>query len=201
VTTLTATVADVHRITPDVKQFRLVAEEHGFEYEPGGHTMVHFESDGEEEEARPYTAVNLPGGSEDELVLAIGRYEGGNGSVYMHERAPGDEIEVEPVDGDLHLRDPERDAVLLATGTGITPLYPMLEQYAKAGSGAAHLVFGERDREDLTFRESLDRLRAEHGNVTVDYVLSDAGEAWNGRVGHVQDHLPDALDGLDGTEF
>jgi ferredoxin-NADP reductase len=53
VTTLTATVADVHRITPDVKQFRLVAEEHGFEYEPGGHTVVHFESDGEEE-ARPY---------------------------------------------------------------------------------------------------------------------------------------------------
>jgi NAD(P)H-flavin reductase len=62
-------------------------------------------------------------------------------------------------------------------------------------------VFGERDREHPIFRESLDRLRAEHGNVTVDYVLSGAGEAWNGRVGHVQDHLPDALDGLDGTGF
>jgi ferredoxin-NADP reductase len=187
-------------MTPDVKQFRLVVDDHTFEYEPGQHTMVHFENDGEEE-ARPYTAANLPGGSEDELVLAIKRYEGGNASVFMHERVPGDEVEIEEVDGNLHLRDPERDAVFLATGTGITPLYPMLKQYAKGGSGEAHLVFGERDREHLIFRESLDQLRAEHANVGVDYVLSEPDDAWNGRTGHVQDHLPDALDGLEGTDF
>lgn len=197
--TLTATVTDVHRMTPDVKQFRLVAEDHVFEYEPGQHTMVHFENDGEEE-ARPYTAANLPAGNE--LVLAIKRYEGGNGSVFMHERTPGDEIEIEEVGGNLRVRDFERDAVFLATGTGITPLYPMLKQYAAEGSGEAHLVFGERDREHIIFRESLDQLRAEHRNVTVDYVLSgEDWEGWNGPTGHVQDHLPDLLEGLEGTDF
>ncbi|ELZ35111.1 phenol hydroxylase [Halogeometricum pallidum JCM 14848] len=197
--TLTVTVADVHRMTPDVKQFRLVSEDHVFEYDPGQHTMVHFEADGEEE-ARPYTAANLPG--TNQLVLAIKRYDDGTGSVFMHERTPGDEITVEEVDGNLHVRDFDRDAVFLATGTGITPLYPMVKQYAREGDGDAHLVFGERDQEHLIFRESLDQLRAEEENLDVDYVLSDAedDEAWNGRTGHVQDHLPDALDGVDFAE-
>jgi ferredoxin-NADP reductase len=196
--TLSVTVADVHRMTPDVKQFRLVADDYTFEYEPGQHTMVHFESDGEEE-ARPYTAANLPG--TDELVLAIKRYEDGNASVFMHERTPGDEIEVEEVDGNLHVRDFDRDAVFCATGTGITPLYPMVKQYAREGSGDAHLLFGERDQEHLIFRESLDQLRAEHENLGVEYVLSDpADDAWNGRTGHVQDHLPDAVGDLTETD-
>jgi ferredoxin-NADP reductase len=198
--TITVTVSDVHRMTPDVKQFRLVADDHTFEYEPGQHTAVHFENDGEDD-SRPYTAANLPGGDGNELILAIKRYDDGNGSVFMHERTSGDEIEIEEVDGNLHVRDLDRDAVFLATGTGITPLYPMLKQYAVEGSGEAHLVFGERDREHLIFRESLDQLRVEHEDLSVDYVLSDADEAWNGLTGHVQDHLPDALDDLDGTDF
>jgi ferredoxin-NADP reductase len=201
--TIPVTVTDVHRMTPDVKQFRLVADDHTFEYEPGQHTMVHFPNDGEEE-ARPYTAATLPGSDGvDELVLAIKRYDDGNCSVWMHERTPGDEIEVEGVDGNLYVRDLNRDGVFLATGTGITPLYPMVRQYAREGSGTAHLLFGERDREHLIFRESLDQLRAEHDDLAVDYVLSDADDGeWNGRTGHVQDHLPDALDvGLDGTDF
>ena len=193
--TLTVTVADVHRMTPDVRQFRLVADDHAFEYDPGQHTMVHFEADGEEE-ARPYTAANLPG--TNQLVLAVKRYDDGTGSVFMHERTPGDEIEIEEVDGNLYVRDFDRDAVFLATGTGITPLYPMVKQYAREGEGDAHLVFGERDQAHVIFRESLDQLRAEHGNLAVDYVLSDADdEAWNGRTGHVQDHVSDVLDGVD----
>ncbi|WP_436926900.1 ferredoxin--NADP reductase [Halosimplex amylolyticum] len=197
--TISVTVADVHQMTPDVKQFRLVADDHEFRYEPGQHTEIHFELDGEDE-TRPYTAANLPG--TNQIVLAIKRYDDGNGSVYMHERTPGDEIEIEPVDGNLAVRNLDRDAVFVATGTGITPLYPMLKQYARVGVGAAQLVFGERDQEHLIFRESLDQLHAEHEDLSVDYVLSDADGAWAGRTGHVQDHLPDALDGgLDGADF
>jgi ferredoxin-NADP reductase len=196
--TLTVTVADVHQMTPDVKQFRLVADDHTFEYRPGQHTMVHFETAGEDE-ARPYTAATVPGTSQ--IALAIKHYEGGTGSTFMHERTPGDEIEIDPVDGTLYVRTFDRDAVFLATGTGITPLYPMLRQYARDGDGDAHLVFGERDQEHLVFRESIDQLQAEHENVAVDYVLSDPESSWPGRTGHVQDHLPDALDGFDGADY
>ncbi|WP_225333011.1 ferredoxin--NADP reductase [Halomicrobium urmianum] len=189
--TLPVTVADVHQMTPDVKQFRLVAEDHTFEYEPGQHTHIHFEQDGEEVE-RPYTAACLPGTGQ--IVMAIKRYDDGTASVWMHERTPGDEIEINEVDGDLYVRDLDRDAVFVATGTGITPIYPMLKQYAREGEGNAHLVFGERDEDHLIFRESLDQLNAEHDHVDVDYVLSKADDDWPGREGHVQDHLPDALE-------
>ncbi|WP_255170793.1 ferredoxin--NADP reductase [Natrononativus amylolyticus] len=192
--TLSATLTDVHRMTPDVKLFRLVVDGHTFEYEPGQHTTIHFESDGEEV-TRPYTAIAQPG--TNNLVLAIKRYDDGTASVYMHERSPGDEIELEPVDGNLHLRDPTRDAVFIATGTGITPLYPMLTQYARDGEGNARLVFGERDQEHLIFRESLEQLRASNATVSVEYVLSDAENDWGGRTGHVQDHLPGTLEPIE----
>ncbi len=194
--TISVTVADVHRMTPDVKQFRLVAEDHTFDYRPGEHTHIHFEQDGEEVE-RPYTAITQPG--TNQICLAIKRYDDGTASVWMHDRTPGDEIEIDEVDGNLYVRDLDRDAVFVATGTGITPIFPMLKQYAREGEGTAHLVFGERDQEHLIFRESLDQLRAENGDIAVDYVLSDAADdaSWDGRTGHVQDHLPGALDDVD----
>ncbi|WP_276272577.1 ferredoxin--NADP reductase [Haloarcula litorea] len=195
--TVTATIAGIHQLTPDVKQFRLVADDHRFTYEVGQHTMVHFENDGEEA-ARPYTAVNLP--RSNELVLAIKRYEGGNGSVYMHERTTGDEVEVEPVDGDLTLQTLDRDVAFIATGTGITPILPMLKQYARGGTGDAHLLFGERDEEHLIFHETLDQLRSDYREVTLDYVLSEPADSWHGRTGHVQEHVPDALGDLDATD-
>ncbi|MFD1647923.1 FAD-binding oxidoreductase [Haloarchaeobius litoreus] len=78
-----AEVRNLHQVTPDVKQFRLVADDHEFPFEPGQHTMVRFENDGEEE-TRPDTAINRP--ETDELVLAIKRYEDGTTSI--HRRSP-----------------------------------------------------------------------------------------------------------------
>jgi ferredoxin-NADP reductase len=137
--TPTAAIADAHRTSSEVKQLRLVDDDHTFEYEPGQHTMVRFGNDGEEE-ARPDTAGNLPGGSEDELVPTTERSDDGNASVFVYGRTPGDGIEVEEVDGYLRPRDPERDPVSLVTGTGIAPLYPTLERCAGEGSGEVHLV-------------------------------------------------------------
>ncbi len=39
-------ITSIHRMTPRVKQFELVADE-TFEYEPGQHTQLHFERDGD----------------------------------------------------------------------------------------------------------------------------------------------------------
>lgn len=83
-------------MTPRVKQFRLRVEGHRFEYEPGWHTTVRFERDGEEV-VRPYTPTSLPG--TDEITLAIERYDDGTASVYVHEHEHGDEIELGEPEG------------------------------------------------------------------------------------------------------
>lgn len=200
--TYSATIEDVHQMTPDVKQFRLVADDHEFDFRPGQHTQIHFEGDGDvaeegEEVVRPYTATNLPG--TNQLTLAIRRYDDGTASVWMHDREYGDEVELDEVDGNLYVRDFDSDVAFVATGTGITPMAAMLKAYVKEGSGDAHLFFGEKTQEDLIYRETFDQLHAEHESVHVHYSLSE--EEWDGPTGHVQDHVADELDSLDGMDF
>lgn len=183
---VTTRVEAIHRVTPTVKQFRLRAPGHTFEYEPGQHTTVRFEQDGEEVE-RPYTPTSRPG--TDELTLAIKRYDDGTASVWMHERERGDEVELGDLHGDLHLRDPKRDVAFVATGTGITPMIAMLKDYVDRGEGDARFYFGETDREHVIYRETLDQFDADYGNVDVTYSLSR--EDWDGPTGHVQGHVVD----------
>ncbi|WP_101297818.1 ferredoxin--NADP reductase [Halegenticoccus soli] len=194
--THTATVASIRQITPDVKQFRLVVPDHEFDFEPGQHTQIHVRNDGEEV-VRPYTATNLPG--TNQLTLAIKRYPDGTASTYMHERERGDEIEIEELDGNLSLRDADADVAFVSTGTGITPMMAMLKRYVEEGTGEAHFFFGEKDREHLIYRETLDQFEAGHEDVHVHFSLSR--EDWDGLTGHVQEHLPDALETLDDTHF
>lgn len=196
--TLDVTLRSVHRMTPNVKQFVLEADDHRFDYRPGQHTAVHFEEEGDEEVVRPYTSTALPGTRR--ITLAVKRYPDGTASTWLHDREVGDEITIEEVDGNLYLRDLDRDAVFLATGTGLTPMVAMSKQYALEATGSAHLFFGETDEEHLFYRETLDQLAADHPDFEVTYVLSDAGDGWDGPEGHVQDHLDDRLDGFGGRD-
>jgi ferredoxin-NADP reductase len=196
--TYTATLASIHRMTPNVKQFRLVVDDHEFDYRPGQHTTVHM-PDGDDEAVRPYTPTSLPG--TNQLTLMIKRYDDGTVSVYMHDRDPGDEIEIGDVEGNLYLRELDRDVAFVATGTGITPMIAMLKHYLRDGSGDAHFFFGEKDREHVMYRETLDQLEAENENLSVTYSLSEPDTDWNGPSGHVQEHLFERLDDAAGTDF
>ncbi|MDY6771430.1 MAG: FAD-dependent oxidoreductase [Candidatus Nanohaloarchaea archaeon] len=183
-----ASLRSIHQMTPTVKQFQLELEEGTWEFQPGQHTVIHFEQDGEEV-ARPYTPTSRPG--TDTFTLAIKRYDDGTASVYMHEREPGDVIEVEEPDGNLYVRDYDSDVVFVSTGTGITPMVAMLKDYLDNGTGDAYFFFGEKTQDHLMYRETLDQLEAEHDNLTVVYSLSD--EDWSGREGFVQEHIDDVL--------
>jgi len=129
------------------------------------------------------------------LVMAVKRYDGGTCSVWLHRRSVGDTISLMPPSGTLQLRAPTRDAVFLATGTGLTPMLAMLTPYLEAEGGRATLLYGERTQADLMYRATLDRLAATHPSLSVTYVLSD--ETWDGPTGHVQDHLGPVLARLD----
>jgi ferredoxin-NADP reductase len=70
--TLEATITSIQQLTPDVKEFVLEAGGHIFEYEPGQHTRIRYETDAEGKGmGRPYTATTLPGSSS--ITLAIYR--------------------------------------------------------------------------------------------------------------------------------
>lgn len=192
---LDATVAGTYPLTPRVKQLLLRAKGHTFDHRPGQHVSVRLERDDGPPLYRPYSPVNSPG--TDTLALAVKRYEEGTCSVWLHERSVGDTVSLTPPSGNLHLQDEHRDVLFLATGTGLTPMIAMLDQYLDEGSGRAALLFGERTEADLMYRPTLDRLAAGHASLTVDYILSQPPAAWDGPSGFVQEHLDPLLDRLD----
>ena len=190
------TLTSIHQMTPHVKQYLLHADEHTFDYKPGQHTRIVFERTGETVE-RPYTPVNLPG--THTLALGIKTYGNGTCSRWMDARSPGDTVHLKPLGGNLHLRDLDRDAVFLSTGTGITPMLAMLRHYLRDGSGRATFLYGERTQRDIMFRETVDLLHAEHDALTVGYALSD--ENWSGPTGYIQSHLDAYVPSFDDTDF
>ncbi len=196
--TYTATIVDTYQLTPRVKGFRLRVPGHTFEYEPGQHTTVRFES-GDRQVVRPYTPTNLPG--TDQLTLAIKRYEDGLASSYMHTRTRGDEITIGPIEGNLTLADPDRDVAFIGTGTGLTPLLAMARQYMQVGTGNAHFLYGEKRDESIIHRGALNDLAAANTNLTVTFSLSDPDWSWTDRVGYVQTHLEELFDDFAERDF
>lgn len=214
--TLDATLVSSHLLTPDTAQLVLRAPGHTFSFRPGQHVGVTYSSENDGRVLRSYSPVSLPG--TDVIVLMVTRYDDGTCSVWLHDRAPGDTVPLTDASGSLHLRNPERDAVFLATGTGLTPMISMLQAYRNRGSGRAILVYGERSAEDLAYRSTLDLWAAGSDSLDVAYVLSQPDgtperDAWLAdaasnpdadsanvpagssavRHGYVQDHLDELL--------
>jgi ferredoxin-NADP reductase len=193
-----AVVVDTYQITPQVKGLRLRVPGHEFDYEPGQHTTIRFES-GTEQIVRPYSPTNLPGS--DQLALTIKRYDDGLASSYMHQKRPGDTVQIGPIQGALSLADTTRDVAFLASGTGLTPLMAMLRQYLRDGSGHAQLILGEKREETIIHRETLNELAANNPNLDVTFVLSEPNWEWTGRIGYAQEHLEELFDEFTERDF
>lgn len=100
---------------------------------------------------------------DDCLRITIKRVRGGRGSNWIcdHVKA-GDLLEVLPPAGVFTPAEIERDVVLFAGGSGITPVLSILRSVLAGGTGKACLVYANRDRQSVIFQQALDALAAAH---------------------------------------
>lgn len=122
--------------------------------------------------ARCYSLAGSPH-TGDPLRITVKRVPGGAGSGWLCQSvAVGDELEVLPPAGTFTPADLDRDLLLVAGGSGITPVLSIAKSALAAGRGHVALVYANRDPGSVIFRDELWGLAEEHpGRLTVVHWL------------------------------
>lgn len=141
---------------------------------------------------RPYSIASLPDGNRFELCLNLVRE--GIFSPFLFEMKPGDSVEMSAPLGFFVVRNPTKEALFIATGTGIAPFRAMAPDYLSHPHGAQlTLVFGVRHENSIYYRKEFEDLAKLHPNFNFWPTLSRPEPSWSGRTGHVQIHLLEAI--------
>jgi NAD(P)H-flavin reductase/ferredoxin len=138
----------------------------------------------------------------DGVELHIRRIRGGRFSDKTGSKlALGDRLQIETPFGDFYLRDSKRPAILLASGTGFSPIKSMIETAAHTfNQRPMHLYWGARRREDIYMFDLPVRWQERLPWFTFTPVLSDPAAEWSGRVGLVHDAVREDHADLAGSD-
>ena len=143
---------------------------------------------------RAYSIASAPSGG-NRFELCLNRVDDGAFSPHLFDLSPGDAVEMQPPLGTFTLREPLRDSLLVATGTGIAPFRSMLTAKLKADSPSITLLFGVRHESHLLYRDEFEALAREFPQFRFWPTLTQPQPGWHGRAGRVQTHLAEAIGG------
>ncbi|GGK84451.1 3-ketosteroid-9-alpha-hydroxylase reductase subunit [Planomonospora parontospora subsp. parontospora] len=133
-----------------------------FGYRPGQFLTIRIPTGREGGTARCYSLCSSPA-CDEKLKVTVKRVPGGHGSNWICDHVTeGDVLEVLRPSGAFTPRTLDGDLLLLAAGSGITPVMSILKSCLHAGTGSAVLVYANRDENSVIFREELAALAREH---------------------------------------
>ena len=148
-------------------------------------------SGAETEMKRSYSIASSPDGS-PRFEIAVTRVQGGPGSTRLHTLEPGAVLRFVGPQGFFTRTSPasELPALMIATGTGVTPMRSMLQAAAARGQrSTVWLVLGVREERDLLYGEEFRALAREHAFFRFEPTLSRPVATWQGKRGYVQTHV------------
>lgn len=180
-----ATVRDVRNETPRARTLVLdVPQWPG--HRAGQHVDIRLVAEDGYQAQRSYSIASAP--EDSSIELTVERIENAEVSPYLCDvLRVGDGLEVRGPIGGYFVWDVAQGGPLLlvAGGSGIVPLMAMLRHHARASASArervpARLLYSVRTREDVIYRDELERL-AESPLVQVHLSLTrDAPADWQG---------------------
>jgi CDP-4-dehydro-6-deoxyglucose reductase/3-phenylpropionate/trans-cinnamate dioxygenase ferredoxin reductase subunit len=155
----------------------------------------------EDGDRRNFSMAN-PTRHNDGAELHIRHIPGGRFSDgILSDLAVGARLQVEIPFGDFHLRTSPRPIILLASGTGFSPIKSMIETALHAGNQRPmHLYWGARRREDIYMVDLPERWQERLPWFTFTPVLSEPSSSWSGRIGLVHNTVREdhpSMEGLD----
>jgi ferredoxin-NADP reductase len=139
---------------------------------------------------RSYSIASPPDGT-PRFAIAVTRVQEGPGSTWLHAVEPGVTLPfVGPQGFFTRPAAAPPPSLMVATGTGVTPMRSMLLASRAAGTMApAILLLGVRHEEDVLYGDELRSLASANPHVRFEPTLSQPRGAWTGRRGYVQTHV------------
>ena len=187
-----ARLIESREIAPGVRHFGFEAlGVERLEFVPGQFTSFTDMIEGKEI-TRAYSFASAPSGT-NRFELCLNRVEPGHLSPRLFDMKAGDRIEMRQPLGTFVLRQPPRDSIFIATGTGIAPFRSILQAHLKASSPAFTLLFGVRYKSHLLYREEFEEMAQRYPNFRFWPTLTRPDAGWKGLKGRVQAHLAEAI--------
>ncbi|MEO8051951.1 MAG: FAD-binding oxidoreductase [Acidobacteriota bacterium] len=179
-------------IAPGVRHFVFEAPQlERLEFVPGQFVSL-TDSVGYKAITRAYSIASAPDDG-NRFELCLNRVDDGAFSPHLFDLAVGDVVNMQPPLGTFTLRQPLRDSLLVATGTGIAPFRSMLKAALKPDSPAFTLLFGVRYESHLMYRQEFSEMARRFSQFQFSPTLTQPDSGWTGRAGRVQAHLAEAI--------
>ena len=173
-------VVDVIEETGDARSIVLEVPDEAraeFAYKPGQFLTVAVPSDRTGTVARCYSLSSTPYET-DLLKFTVKRTAEGYGSNWINDNLrPGDQLTVLPPSGIFTPASLDADLLLLAGGSGITPVISIAKSALDQGSGTVVLLYANRDERSVIFAHELTALAQKHPDrfVVVHWLESVQG--------------------------
>jgi CDP-4-dehydro-6-deoxyglucose reductase len=189
-------------IAPGIRHFTFeVPEVDSLDFQPGQFVSLTAELAGKKI-TRAYSLASAPTAG-NRFELCLNEVNNGAFSPHLFAMHPGDAVEMRPPLGTFVWRQDSKDALLIATGTGIAPFRSMLQAYLIEDSPQITLLFGVRNQAQLLYGAEFEDMARRFPQFRFWPTLSqpegqldsqpDSQSAWQGRTGRVQAHLDEAL--------
>ena len=180
----TVRVVDVVRETAEAHTLVLEPADGGrWDYKPGQFLTLKVPSDRPGGAARCYSLCSSPA-CDERLMVTVKRTRDGYASNWLCDHViAGHELEVLPPAGTFVPAQIDTDFLLMAGGSGITPVLSILKSALHGGGGRVTLVYANRDEDSVIFRDELvalahafpDRLTVLHWLESVQGLPTAAG--------------------------
>jgi CDP-4-dehydro-6-deoxyglucose reductase, E3 len=188
-----ARLASTRTLTPNVRELTFERVDGApMAFDPGQwvNVLLPIAQAESQELKRSYSIASPPDGS-PRFSIAVTRVKDGPGSTWLHEVEPGPTLAFVGPQG--FFTRPVATAppsLMVATGTGVTPMRSMLFAAIAAGSRVpAWVLLGVRHQADLLYADELRAAASGHPWVRFEATLSQPPEGWTGRRGYVQTHV------------
>lgn len=183
---MTGRLTEVAPLTHDITEFAFVLDGPD-RFLPGQYALLQPPG---VPHARAYSMCNLPG--EGEWRFQVKRVPGGIAtSVLFDVLRPGDAVAIDGPYGHAYLReDRERDLLLVAGGSGLSPMVSIARAAAASPSLAGreiHFVYGGRLPRDICGESMLACLPGYGARLRYTAAISEAAEDWTGATGFLHE--------------